>query len=122
MVQSQIRLPQSKPSNTRRPIAGPERVAGESGIWGLFRCRPIPLGAWGIGVAAQAGPPTEHLASGPYADHHLLCVNGAMTGTRDYAGALTEFPPMRHSGAPHFQFRCWNQTDAINSQFERKQE
>jgi hypothetical protein len=71
----------------------------------------------GIDRPLKAGPPTEHLASGPYADHHLLCVNGAMTGSEGLRRGATEFPPMRHSSAPYFSVSARNQTDATNRQF-----
>jgi hypothetical protein len=57
------------------------------------------------------------VASGPYADHHLLCVNGAMTGTEGLRRGATEFPPMRHSSAPYFSVSARNQTAATNRQF-----
>jgi len=40
---------------TRRPIAGPERPAGESGVCGLSCCRPIC-------ASARASPPSLILA------------------------------------------------------------
>jgi hypothetical protein len=77
---------------------------------------------WPGSAPTKAGPPTEHLASGPYADHHLLCVNGAMTGSEGLRRGAAEFPPMGHSSAPYFSVSARNQTDAANREFERKQE
>jgi hypothetical protein len=85
------------------------------GCQGAGRSRPAH---GGVGVAAQAGPPNRaSVASGPYADHHLLCVNGAMTGTEGLRRGATEFPPMRHSSAPYFSVSARNQTAATNRQF-----
>jgi hypothetical protein len=54
-----VRFPVSKPAtikltqhqNPRRPIAGPERVAGEGPAAGAVMCRAIGAIAWGASAA-----------------------------------------------------------------------